>query len=155
MQTWARPFEAFTEATAGAVAGLTAATSQTSEAFTEATAGAVAALAEVRGSLGAQLEGASQALTTAAGDLHGAVKTLSPALTALVPQLGALSAEVALLAARAESPEQPNAVLDELVRLGEDVERLVTLSQQGVTGVASVAVVESEPVADAARESEA
>ena len=150
-----RTSEAFTEATAGAVAGLTAATSQTSEAFTEATAGAVAALAEVRGSLGAQLEGASQALTTAAGDLHGAVKTLSPALTALVPQLGALSAEVALLAARAESPEQPNAVLDELVRLGEDVERLVTLSQQGVTGVASVAVVESEPVADAARESEA
>jgi hypothetical protein len=150
-----RTSEAFTEAAAGAVAGLTAATSQTSEAFTEATAGAVAALAEVRGSLGAQLEGASQALTTAAGDLHGAVKTLSPALTALVPQLGALSAEVALLAARAESPEQPNAVLDELVRLGEDVERLVTLSQQGVTGVASVAVVESEPVADAARESEA
>ena len=150
-----RASEAFTEATAGAVAGLTAATTLTSEAFTEATAGAVAALAEVRGSLGAQLEGASQALTTAAGDLHGAVKTLSPALTALVPQLGALSAEVALLAARAESPEQPNAVLDELVRLGEDVERLVTLSQQGVTGVASVAVVESEPVADAARESEA
>jgi hypothetical protein len=150
-----RTSEAFTEAAAGAVAGLTAATTRTSEAFTEAAAGAVAALAEVRGSLGAQLEGASQALTTAAGDLHGAVKTLSPALTALVPQLGALSAEVALLAARAESPEQPNAVLDELVRLGEDVERLVTLSQQGVTGVASVAVVESEPVADAARESEA
>jgi hypothetical protein len=153
--TTTRTSEAFTEAAAGAVAGLTAATTRTSEAFTEATAGAVAALAEVRGSLGAQLEGASQALTTAAGDLHGAVKTLSPALTALVPQLGALSAEVALLAARAESPEQPNAVLDELVRLGEDVERLVTLSQQGVTGVASVAVVESEPVADAARESEA
>lgn len=150
-----RTSEALTEATAGAVAGLADATTRTSEAFTEAAAGAVAALAEVRGSLGAQLEGASQALTTAAGDLHGAVKMLSPALTALVPQLGALSAEVALLAARAESPEQPNAVLDELVRLGEDVERLVTLSQQGVTGVASVAVVESEPVADAARESEA
>ena len=72
-----------------------------------------------------------------------------------MPQLGALGAEVALLAARAESPEQPNAVLDELVRLGEDVERLVTLSQQGVTVVASASVAAPEPVADAARESEA
>jgi hypothetical protein len=150
-----RTAEAFTAATAGAVAGLTAATTRTAEAFTDATAGAVAALGELRGSLGAQLEGASQALTTAASDLHGTVKSLSPALAELAPQLGALGAEVALLAARAESPEQPNAVLDELVRLGEDVERLVTLSQQGVTVVASAAVVEPESVADAARESEA
>jgi hypothetical protein len=150
-----RASEAFTEATAGAVAGLTGVTTQTSEAFTAATAGAVAALAELRGSLAAQLEGASKAMTTAAGDLHATVKALSPALAGLVPQLGALGAEVALLAARAESPEQQNAVLDELVRLGEDVERLITLSEQGVSGVTSTAVVEPEPVADAARESEA
>ena len=45
-------------------------------------------------------------------------------LTELGPQLGALSTEVALLAARADSADQPNAVLEELVRLGEDVERL-------------------------------
>ena len=47
----------------------------------------------------------------------------------LAPQLGALATEVALLAARADSPEQPNAILDELVRLGEDVERLVALTE--------------------------
>jgi hypothetical protein len=148
----ARASEAFIEATGGAVTALAAATANTSEAFTDATAGAVAALGELRGSLGAQLEGASQALTTAAGELHGTVKTLSPALAELVPQLGALGAEVALLAARAENPEQPNAVLDELVRLGEDVERLITLSEQAVAGGA---VPEPEPAAEAAREPEA
>jgi hypothetical protein len=143
--TTTRTSAAFAEATAGAVAGLAAGTARTSAAFTEAAAGAVAALTELRGSLGAQLEGASQALTTAAGDLHGAVRTLSPALAELGSQLGALTAEVALLAARADSPDQPNAVLDELVRLGEDVERLVASSQ-------SRAVVAHERVAGAAQE---
>ena len=44
-----------------------------------------------------------------------------------------------LSAARADSPEQPNAVLDELVHLGEDVERLLASSQRAAaaTGVAT------------------
>ena len=54
---------------------------------------------------------------------------MSPTLSELVPQLGGLTAELALLAARAENPEQPNAVLDELVRLSEDVERLLAAGQ--------------------------
>ena len=137
----ARTSESFAGATAGAVAEVAAATARTSESFTTATAGTVAALADLRGSLGAQLEGASHALTTAAGDLHDAAQTLSPALAELGPQLGALTAEVALLAARADSPDQPSAILDELVRLGEDVERLITSSQAG-----AVAPPEPDPV---------
>jgi hypothetical protein len=111
---------------------LSATTATTAEAFTGATASAVAALAELRGSVGAHLEGASGALTTAATELRGTVEALSPALAQLAPQLGALATEVALLAARADSPEEPNAILDELVRLGEDVERLVALTEPGV-----------------------
>jgi hypothetical protein len=57
------------------------------------------------------------------------VDALLPTLAELGPQLGGLTAEIALLAARADSPEQPNAVLDELVRLSEDVERLLASSQ--------------------------
>ncbi|HVV53490.1 MAG TPA: hypothetical protein VHO06_27785, partial [Polyangia bacterium] len=82
-----------------------------------------------RESLSARLEGASQALASAAADLRGAVGTLSPTLAELAPQLGGLTAEIALLAARADSAEQPNAVLDELVRLSEDVERLLAATQ--------------------------
>jgi hypothetical protein len=115
----------FTEATSTAVGALTAASSQTSAAFTEAASAAVGALAEVRGGLSADLGAATQALSTAATELEGTARALAPALAQLAPQLGALATEVALLAARADTPEQPNAVLDELVRLGEDVERLV------------------------------
>jgi hypothetical protein len=110
----------------------------------QVTEAAVAALAELRGTLGAQLEGASQALTAAAGDLHGSVRTLTPALAELAPQLGALSAEVALLASRADSPDEPNAVLDELVRLSEDVERLVAASQAGGAAHAGIAALAAE-----------
>jgi hypothetical protein len=84
--------------------------------------------------MSAQLEGASNVLATAAGELRGAVGALSPALGQLAPQLGALTAEVALLAARADSPELPNAVLDELVRLAEDVERLIASSSEPSDG---------------------
>jgi len=84
---------------------------------------------ELRASLSGELARSSTALATAAQSLHGSVEALAPPLGALTselgPQLGALTAEVALLAARAESPDEPNAILDELVRLGEDVERLV------------------------------
>ena len=41
-----------------------------------------------------------------------------------------------LLAARADSPEQSNAVLEELVHLGEDVERLLTSSQPAAAATA-------------------
>lgn len=122
---------AATQAAAGleaAAAALGAVTARAAESFTEATSTAVGALGEVRGSVGAALGDASTALAKAAVDLDGAVRVLSPALGELTPQLGALASEVALLAARADAPEQPNAVLDELVRLGEDVERLVAAS---------------------------
>jgi hypothetical protein len=112
-----------------AVATLATMTAQTSESIATSTGAAVAALGELRGSLSGQLEGASQALANAAAELRGAVGTLSPTLADLAPQLGSLTAEIALLAARADSPEQPNAVLDELVRLSEDVERLLASSQ--------------------------
>jgi hypothetical protein len=121
--------ESFATTTIEMSAALATAATTTSEAFATATASAVAALAEVRGGVGAHLEGASQALTTAASELRGTVDALSPTLAQLAPQLSALAAEVALLAARADSPEEPNAILDELVRLGEDVERLVALSE--------------------------
>lgn len=113
----ARSSEAFTEAS-----------TRSSEAFTNSTTAAVEALGKLRTTLNAELESSSTALATAATSLQGSVQALSPALVELAPQLGALAAEVALLAARADSPEQANAVLDELVRLGEDVERLVASS---------------------------
>ncbi len=128
----ARTSEAFAATTGQTSAALVAATATTSESFTGATATAIAALGELRGSVGAHLEGATQALTTAASELRGTAEALSPALAQLAPQLGALATEVALLAARADSPEQPNAILDELVRLGEDVERLVALTEPAV-----------------------
>jgi hypothetical protein len=105
-----------------------AASSRSSEAFAVSTTAAIEALGNLRASLNAELEGSSTALAAAATSLQGSVEALSPALVELAPQLGALTAEVALLAARADSPEQANAVLDELVRLGEDVERLVASS---------------------------
>ena len=112
----------------GAATALAAVSARTSEAFTASTAEAVGALAELRGSIGKSFGDATQALSAAATELDGTMRALSPALAELTPQLGALAAEVALLAARADDAEQPNAVLDELVRLGEDVERLVTAS---------------------------
>ncbi len=116
-----RASETFADATSTAVAALGATGARTSEAFADSTTAAVAALGELRADLG----GASRALTTAASELAGTVETLAPTLAELAPQLEALAAQVALLAARADSPEQANAVLDELARLGEDVERLV------------------------------
>jgi hypothetical protein len=64
---------------------------------------------------------------------------LSPTRAELAPQLGGLSAEIALLAARADSPELPNAVLDELVRLSEDVERLLASSQPATAATEAAA----------------
>lgn len=117
------------EQMATAVAALTSTTAQALQSTATSMQAAVGSLGELRGSLSAQLKEASQSLATAAAELRGAVGALSPTLSELVPQLGGLGAEIALLAARAENPEQPNAVLDELVRLSEDVERLLAASQ--------------------------
>jgi hypothetical protein len=135
-------FEAAASATrqemAAAIATLTSTTTRTSESIAASTEAAVASLGELRASLGGQLEGVAQALARAAAELRGTVDALSPTLAELSPQLGALATEVALLAARADSPEHPNAVLDELVRLGEDVERLLASNQ-------APAAIEVEP----------
>ena len=53
-----------------------------------------------------------------------------------MPELAALAEELALLAARAENAEQTSAVLDELARLGEDVERLIVLARADGRGPA-------------------
>jgi trimeric autotransporter adhesin len=127
------------EQMATAVATLASTTARTLESIATTTQAAVTSLGELRGSLGAQLEGASQALSTAAAELRGAVGALSPTLAELAPQLGGLSAEIALLAARADSPELPNAVLDELVRLSEDVERLLASSQPATAATEAAA----------------
>jgi hypothetical protein len=130
-ETFATAAAATRQEMAAAIAALTSTTARTSESIASSTEAAVASLGELRGSLSAQLEGSSRALATAAAELRGTVDALSPTLADLGPQLGALATEIALLAARADSPEQPNAVLDELVRLGEDVERLLASSQPG------------------------
>ena len=115
--------------TVTAVATLASTTAQTAESTAASTQAAVAALGELRAALSAQLQGASQSLASAATELRGAVGVLSPSLAELAPQLGGLTAEIALLAARVTDPEQSNAVLDELVRLSEDVERLLASGQ--------------------------
>jgi hypothetical protein len=131
------------EEMAAAIAALASTTARTSESIATSTGAAVASLGELRGSLGTQLEGSSRALATAAADLRGTAGVLSTTLADLAPQLGALGAEIALLAARADSPEQSNAVLDELVHLGEDVERLLAASQRAAAAT-KVAAHEAE-----------
>jgi hypothetical protein len=121
-----RSSAAFTEAASTAVSG-----------FSEAASAAVSGLAEVRAGVGGELGSAAQALAAATGELRGTAAEISPALAALAPQLEAMAREVALLAARADDPEPANAVLDELVRLGEDVERLVALAQPSASPAAS------------------
>ena len=124
--------EAAASITAGSERVLTAmaATGERSTAaFTEATGTAVGALAELRAGVGGELGAAAQSLAAATGELRGTAAEISPALASLAPQLAALAREVALLAARTDEPEPANAVLDELVRLGEDVERLLVLAQ--------------------------
>ncbi len=128
---------------AAAIAALASTTARTSESIATSTGAAVASLGELRGSLSTQLEGSSRALATAAADLRGTAGVLSTTLADLAPQLGALGAEIALLAARADSPEPSNAVLDELVHLGEDVERLLASSQRAAAAT-EVATHEAE-----------
>jgi hypothetical protein len=86
-------------------------------------------LRAMEGDAASRLDRASASLGDASADLRGALEALSPAVGDLVPQLAALAEELALLAARAENAEQSSAVLDELARLGEDVERLTALAR--------------------------
>ena len=132
-EAFATAATAIREETAAALATLASTSERTLATVTTSTEAAVASVGELRGSLSAQLEAASRALAAAATDLSGAVSALSPALGELAPQLGGLAAEVALLASRAESSDQANAVLDELVRLSEDVERLLAANPSVAT----------------------
>jgi hypothetical protein len=113
------------------------ATAQQSTALANATAqhaGALAASHEATenalratiGEAGARLQATSSSLAEAVGGLRGVADALSPMLAQLGPELNALAREVSLLAARGDGGEDP-LIADELVRLGEGVERLETL----------------------------
>jgi hypothetical protein len=113
----------------GAATAMTATAERSARALSEAAGAALGGLTELRVGVGGELVAAAQALAASTGELRAAAADISPALATLAPQLGALAREVALLAAQAEDPESGNAVLDALVHLGEDVERLVALAQ--------------------------
>jgi hypothetical protein len=113
----------------GALTALAATAERSTAAFTAAVGTAVSGLSDLRAGVGGELGAAAQSITAASTELRGTAAELSPVLAALAPQLAALAREVALLAARADNPEPMNAVLDELIRLGEDVERLAALAQ--------------------------
>ena len=122
------------------ITALAATAERSTAAFTAAVGTAVSGLSDLRAGVGGELGAAAQSLNAASGELRGTAAELSPVLAALAPQLAALAREVALLAARAENPEPMNAVLDELIRLGEDVERLVTLAPPAPAPPASVEI---------------
>jgi hypothetical protein len=73
---------------------------------------------------GAALGGAASALAAAARDLRAGAETFAPRMAALSAELGPLTREVALLAARDPDGDLSAAVLGELERLGAGVERL-------------------------------
>jgi len=87
------------------------------------------------GHCGLALHEAAQALDKAAGEISSAAQTLGAPIAELSPELRALARSVALLAARTDADE-PTAILDELLRLGEGVERLEALLRmaQGAAG---------------------
>ena len=81
----------------------------------------------VVGESGARLAAASTTLADAAGALRGGAESLAPSVATLSPEMAALARELALLAARVEAAEERTVVLDELVRLGDGVDRLESL----------------------------
>jgi hypothetical protein len=129
-----------TASSEGAITALAATAERSTTAFTAAVGTAVSGLSDLRAGVGGELGAAAQSLTGASGELRVTAAELSPVLAALAPQLAALAREVALLAARAENPEPMNAVLDELIRLGEDVERLAALAPPASAPAASVEI---------------
>jgi hypothetical protein len=99
-----------------------------------------ALLLELHGTLsraGHELTRTSAELAQATGSLDRGAATLgtvmhevAPQLSQLGPQLGALTTELALLAARADAGgEAPLAMLEELGRLGEGLDRLLALAE--------------------------
>jgi hypothetical protein len=88
------------------------------------------ALEACLGDAGARLESATAGLSEAAAALSSAAERLGPQVAALGPELAALSREVALLAARTERADEP-LITDEIVRLGEGMERLEALLRLG------------------------
>lgn len=67
---------------------------------------------------------ATRELGDVAGRLRELLDAVGPALIGLAPELGGVAKELAQLAARAEASDEPTVVLEELVRLGEGVERM-------------------------------
>jgi len=96
-------------------------------ALQQVSAAVLARLGEIGGGVSERLDGAAAALASAATDVREALGTLSPAQGRLTSELEALMREVALLAARTDGQEAPEAILDELSRLAEDVEKLVAV----------------------------
>ena len=77
----------------------------------------------------AQWIAATQSLTVAAEALREGAEKLAPSAAALAPELGSLAREIALLAARSEAAQDQAAVVEELSRLGEAMERLEKLAR--------------------------
>ncbi len=77
----------------------------------------------------AQLRAVAETVATAAGELRAGATAMSGSLATLTPELNALGREVALLAARAEAGPDL-AITDELVRLGDGLERLEKLLER-------------------------
>ena len=117
-----------------AEATLRGAADAASAAVSAASSAAVEAARESSQSVGVALrestELAAQSLADAAGGLRESSVTLSASLATLAPELAALAREVALLAARPEHDDADPAIADELVRLGDGVERLEQLLER-------------------------
>ena len=75
----------------------------------------------------AQLRSAGAALAEAAAELRAGSVALGGSVSTLAPELAALAREVALLAARDDGAGADQVVTDELVRLGDGLERLEQL----------------------------
>ncbi|MGZ3406317.1 MAG: hypothetical protein ACXVAN_07720 [Polyangia bacterium] len=83
--------------------------------------------AEATAAAEVQLRAAGSALAEAAGELRGSSANLAASLGTLAPELSALAREVALLAARDDGGGADAAIGEELVRLGDGLERLEQL----------------------------
>jgi hypothetical protein len=109
---------------------LAAASAATSQALAAAAAAASEAIVAATAGAGAELSSAGTQLAQSTVELRAAVDTLAPQLATLAPELQALAREVALLAARSASADD-GLLAEELVRIGENVERLRDLLQLG------------------------
>jgi hypothetical protein len=95
----------------------------------ELSAQATQALAQVAASTTPLTDGAGE-LRAGAEALRAAADTLAPQLASLGPELAALAREVALVAARTDG-ERELPIADELVRLGDGIDRLEALLRLG------------------------